>query len=135
MNYWQIALRVMSYIRYGSFSVNGALRVEDLPVFPSQISTRESKRILPVVCKLLSDNHFRHSLDKLTNFAKYPDHEEWIFSLGKANLGDIYDEFHGCSYSQHYSCNLELVNPTANILYSFTNNSISDRAFPPPVNA
>lgn len=108
MYYRQIALRVMSYIRYGSFSVNGTLRVEDLPVFPPQISTRVSKRILPAVCKLLSGNHFRHSSDKLTNFAKHSDPKEWIFSLGKANLGDLCDEFHVCSYSQHYSCNLEL---------------------------
>lgn len=52
MYYWQIALRVMSNIRYGSFSVNGTLRVEELPVFPTQIPTRVSQRILPVVCKL-----------------------------------------------------------------------------------
>lgn len=47
----------MSYILNGSFSFNGTLKVEDLPAFPSYVSTRLREKTVPVFFKLLSGNH------------------------------------------------------------------------------
>lgn len=61
----------MSYIFYGSFSFNGTLRVEVLPYFLPQVSTRGRERIVPIIFNFLSGNHSGNSSHELTNFVKH----------------------------------------------------------------